>query len=179
MMDGFRTAPPPQHLIIGTFVFLLAIVFAVAPAPIIVRSLAIVACCYLAFSAAGMPFAYLVALVAPPVGLLSGDGDWLVMLPIMLASGLLAMLALEFSWRYPAIILSPLLYVMPPLFVTVASRQALFAVELPWEGAAMIWTLLHGLIALAGMLFAVTIDRRRENRPHDDNATRAVSRAGR
>ena len=161
-MTRVRTAPTPQSFIIGAFLFLLAAVFAVAPLPLFVRSLGIVLATYLAFSSSGLPFAYAIALLAPPVGLVRGDADWLVMLPIMLASGLLGVLGLEYAWRYPALFISPLLTVVPPLFVWLASQRALFAVALPWSTTPALWTSLHGLVAAAGVLTAIALDRRRE-----------------
>lgn len=165
-----RTAPDPQRVIVGTFLVLAAVVFAVAPLPIAVRSAGIVLCSYLAFGMGGMPFAYLAALVAPPVGLIAGDAEWLVMLPIMLSSNVLAMIALEFSWRYPALALSPLLLVVPPLFVQLATRSELFAVALPWAGQETAWITLHALVAVLGVLSAFMLDRLRARRA-DDEAT--------
>jgi hypothetical protein len=172
---SIRTAPAPQRFIIGMFFFLLAVVLVVAPIPLVLRSLGVLLCSYLAFSAAGMSFAYLVALLAPPVGLL-GDGDWLVMLPIVLASGLLAMLGLEYAWRYAALVVSPLLCMAVPLFVALASQQRLFAVDLPWGDTGFTWVSLHGLTALAGMLIALSIDRRRERKHKPEEETRRQKR---
>lgn len=162
-----RTAPAPQHLIIGGFFVLLAVVAAVAPVPLMFRSAGVLFASYLAFSMAGMPFAYLSALVAPPIGLITGDVDWLVMLPIMLSSNLLGMLGLEYAWRYAALIVSPLLVVAPLAFVSVMSNRELFEVALPWESAASTWIFLHGSIALAGVLVGILLDRRRAARAAD------------
>lgn len=161
-MTRFRTAPSPQNVIIGVFLFLAAVALALAPVPVLVRSLCVLLLAYLAFSAGGMTFAYLIALLAPPLGLLSGDHAWLVMLPIVLSSGLLGMLGLEFAWRYPALAVSPLLVAMPPLVAWRLSLQRLFAVELPWGTSGASWTGLHLLVAAAGMLVALYMDRRRE-----------------
>lgn len=156
-----RTAPAPQHLIAGGFFVLLASVAAVAPIALELRSLGILLASYLAFAMAGMPFAYVSALLAPPLGLITGDVGWLVMLPIVLSSNLLGMLGLEYAWRYAALVVSPLLVIAPLLFVMSMSRRSLFEVELPWEPDAARWIFLHGSIALAGVLIAVILDRRR------------------
>lgn len=161
-MTRFRTAPPPQNIIIGVFVFLAAVLLAVAPIPILYRSLGILLAAYVAFSAGGMPFAYLVALLAPPVGLITGDNSWLIMLPIILSTNLLAMLGLEYAWRYPALVVSPLLGLMPSLIASQLANRELFYVELPWNPAPSSWTGLHALIAFAGVLLVLYIDRRRE-----------------
>lgn len=165
-----RPAPDPQRVIVGTFMVLAAVVFAVAPLPLPLRSAGIVLAAYLAFGMGGMPFAYLTALLAPPVGLIAGDAQWLVMLPIVLSGNLLAMLALEFSWRVPALLLSPLLLVTPSAFVHVATQTELFAVSLPWDGAQLTWITLHALVAVLGVLSALLLDRRRARR--DDGADR-------
>ncbi|QRN80114.1 MAG: hypothetical protein JK586_18665 [Nocardiopsis sp. BM-2018] len=159
-----RTAPDPQRVIIGTFLVLAAVVFAVAPLPLPMRSAGIVLMAYLAFGVGGMPFAYLTALLAPPVGLIAGDAAWLVMLPIILSGNLLGMLALEFAWRYPALLLSPALLVTPALFVQVATQRELFAVVLPWDDARGTWLTLHALVAVLGVLSAFVMDRLRERR---------------
>ena len=158
---AIRTLPAPQNFIIGTFLFLAAAALAVAPLPALYRSAGILLIMYLSFSVAGMPFVYLTALIAPPVGLLAGDGDWLVLLPIILTSTLLAAIGLEYAWRYPAILLSPLLAVVPQLVAATLSQQSLFAVDLPWDGART-WIGLHFLVALGGVMVAVYLDRKRE-----------------
>lgn len=157
-----RTAPAPQRLVIGGFLFLAAVACAVAPLPLAFRSAGILFFSYLSFSVGGAPAAHLTALLAPPLGLMSGDPDWLVMLPIVLSSNMMAMIGLEYAWRYPALLVSPLLHAIPQLFVMSASKQELFAVELPWEPRATVWIALHALTALAGALVAVYLDRRRE-----------------
>lgn len=156
-----RTAAMPQKLFIGLFLFLAAVVFAVAPMPLMLRSLGIVLCSYLAFGVAGMPAAYLTALLAPPLGLIRGDQDWLIVIPIILSGNLLAMLGLEFTWRVVAVIVSPLLLVMPALVTWQLSQQTLFEVTLPWSGQEANWVLLHLLVAVAGVLVAIYLDRRR------------------
>lgn len=156
-----RANPESQRLVIGAFLFLAAVACAVAPLPLALRSAGALLFSYLAFAASGMPFAYLSALVAPPLGLLSGDHEWLVMLPIILSANLLAMLGLEYAWRYPALLVSPLLQVVPQLFVMQASKRELFAVSLPWEQNAGNWVALHGLVAVAGVLVALYLDRKR------------------
>lgn len=157
-----RTVAMPQRLFIGLFFFLAAVVCAVAPMPILYRSLGIALFAYLGFSMAGMPAAYLTALLAPPVGLIGGDPDWLVMLPIVLSGNLLAMIGLEYGWRLLAVPLSPVLLVVPALVTwQLPQRMALFEVTLPWEGQQATWIAMHLLVAAAGVLVSLYLDRRR------------------
>ena len=154
----------PRAAIIGLFLFLAAALCAVAPLPLVLRSAGVLLFSYATFAFSGTSFALFTALVAPAVGLLSGDGDWLVMLPIVLASNLLGMLGLDYAWRYAAIIVSPLLQIAPQLASLVLPRQELFEVQLPWDGTAPSWIALHGLIALLGVLGALFLDRRADRR---------------
>lgn len=163
-MSMIRKAPMPQRLFAGVFFVLAAIVCAVAPMPAVFRSLGIMLSAYLGFSAAGMPVAYLCALLAPPFGLIGGDPDWLVMLPIVLSGNLLAMLGLEFGWRYGALVLSPVLLVAPALVSWQLSKKPLFEVSLPWHVSEAAWVALHLLVAALGVLVALFLDRRREAR---------------
>jgi len=156
-----RTAGEPQRTIIGTFLVLAAIVAAVAPMPVSLRSAAVALFAYLAFSVGGMAFAYVAALVAPALGLLGGDTAWLIMLPIVLSGNLLAMLGLEYAWRWAALLVSPLLLVAPALFVQTMSRRELFRVELPWDDARGVWVPLHLLVGVFGVLVALLVDRQR------------------
>lgn len=156
-----RTAPAPQNTIIGVFLVLLAAVLAVAPIPLALRSAGILLSAYLGFAVGGMPWAYLAALLAPPIGLLGGDEAWLVMLPVVLSGNLLAMLGLEYAWRWPALALSPALLVAPQVVTLMLSQRDLFRVELPWEPNAVAWVLLHALVAVAGILAAILLERRR------------------
>ena len=160
-MMAIRTLSTPQNYIIGLFLFLVAAALAVSPLPLFYRSAGLLLMMYLVFSIAGMPFVYLIALIAPPLGLLAGDPNWLIMLPVILSSTLLGALGLEYAWRYPALLVSPLLVATPLFIVYTLSRQELFAVNLPWEPAGN-WITLHLLVALAGMLVNIYIDRRRE-----------------
>lgn len=153
-----------RALIIGIFLFLAAVACAIAPMPILFRSLGIVLFSYAAFALAGTQMALLTALLAPVVGLLTGNGDWLVMLPIILASNLLGMLGLDFAWRYAAIIVSPLLLSAPGVVSVLLSGQELFEVELPWQGEGLTWVGLHALVALFGVLLALLLDRSRKKR---------------
>ena len=156
-----RTVAMPQRLFIALFIFLAAVVFAVAPLPLAFRSAGIVLCAYLAFATAGMPAAYLTALLAPALALIRGDQEWLIMLPIILSGNLLAMLGLEFSWRAAAIVVSPLLLIAPALLTWQLSSRPLFEVTLPWAGQETTWLALHALVAVAGILVAFYLDRRR------------------
>ncbi len=156
-----RTAPAPQSTIVGVFLLLLAAVSAVAPVPLALRSGGILLSAYLGFAMGGMPWAYVIALAVPPLGLLGGDEAWLVMLPIVLAGNLLAMLGLEYAWRWPALAVSPLLLIAPQIVTAMISGRELFRVELPWEPDAGVWIALHALIAVAGILIAILLERRR------------------
>ena len=159
-----RNAPPARTFFIGVFLFLFAAVCAVAPIPILYRSLGILLASYAAFAFAGMPFAYATALLTPAIGLISGTTAWLVMLPVVLSSSLLAMLGLEFSWRYAALIVSPALYVIPQVIAWQLSQRRLFSVELPWDPDPVVWLSAHGLTALIGVLGALYLDRQRSRR---------------
>lgn len=157
-MTRSRTHPrasTPHTLIVGTFLFLLAVVLAVAPLPVLVRSLGVVLSTYAAFAFAGLPFAFAAALLAPVAGLLTGGDTWLVLLPLMLVSGLLALLGLDYAWRTPALVVSPLLYVLPQVVVWGLSQRSLFAVALPWSPSLPVWLGLHTLAALIGTAVAL------------------------
>ncbi len=156
-----RTAPAPLNFILGSFLFLAAVVAAVAPMPLLFRSLGTLLFAYLAFGVAGMPAAYFTALLAPPLGLISGDATWLVMLPVVLSSNLLGMLGLEYAWRVPALLLSPVLVGVPLLVAWQAAQRPLFEVELPWDGGQATWLIAHVLVAFAGVLIALYLHRRR------------------
>lgn len=161
-MTHTRAATTPQTLIIGIFIVLAAFVVAVAPLPLLVRSLGVVAASYAAFSFGGLPFAFAAALLAPVAGLLTGGSAWLVMLPLLLSSGLLALLGLDYAWRYPALVVSPLLYITPQLVVWQLSQRSLFAVELPWTPSAEVWLGLHALVAFVGVAAAVLLSHWRD-----------------
>ena len=156
-MTRSRNAPrtaAAHTLAVGSFLFLLAVVLAVAPLPLLIRSLSVVLCSYAAFAFAGLPFAFAAALLAPVAGLLTGGETWLVLLPLMLVSGLLALLGLDYAWRVPALFVSPLLYVAPQGIVWALSRRSLFAVELPWSPSLPVWLGLHALAATVGTVGA-------------------------
>ena len=156
-----RTLPTPQNFIIGSFLVLAAAAFAAAPLSLALRSVGILLITYLAFSVGGASFAYLSALIAPPVGLIGGDPTWLVMLPIIMSGTLLGVLGLEFAWRYPALLISPLLVALPHFIAWRMAQQSLFEIDLPW-GNPTNWLGLHLLSALAGVLICIYFDRRRE-----------------
>ena len=86
-------------------------------------------------------------------------GSWAVLLPLMLVSGLLALLGLDYAWPRGALIVSPLLYVVPQLIVWALSQRSLFAVALPWSPSAPVWLGLHALAALVGTAGALAIRR--------------------
>jgi len=151
-------------VVVGLFLFLAAVLCAVVPLPPVVRSAAILFLSYAAFSFSGFGAALLAGLVAPAAGLLAGDADWLVMLPIILSSNLLALLGLDLGWRYAAVVISPVVQAAPQLVSIVLSRKELFLVDLPWDGGASSWLLLHLLVSLFGVLLALFFDRRAQRR---------------
>ena len=149
-----------MRLVQGTFLVLAACVLAVAPLPLILKSAGIAFLSYMAFVAGGMPWAYLAALVAPPVGLLTGDPAWLVMLPIVMSGLLLGTLALEFAWSWPAVVASPAALIAPHVTTLVMARQDLFRLDLPWDPGGEAWIVVHLLVSVAGVLIALLVDRR-------------------
>jgi hypothetical protein len=157
------TAAEPQRTIIGSFLVLMAIVAAVVPMPLSLRSAAVALFAYLAFAVGGMAYAYLAALIAPALGLVVTDaGDWVVMLPIILSGNLLAMLGLEFAWRLPALLVSPALLITPAIFVRAMAGTELFRVDLPWGDWGATWIPLHALVGVMGVLIALLAERQRE-----------------
>ena len=160
-MANLHTLKNPQKSIISIFLFLAAAAFAISPLNMEYRTAGIVVMSYLAFSTGGLPFAYLTALLAPIIGLIGGDNQWLIMLPIILSSLFLAVLGLEYSWRYAAIIISPLLFISPQLIADYLSKKQLFFVQLPWEPADK-WIYLQLLTAVGSVLLVIYIDRLRE-----------------
>ncbi len=153
-----------RALLLGLILLLAAAACAVLPMPLAVRSAAILLLSYVSFAVTGSQMALFIALVAPILGLLSGSEEWLVMLPIILASNLLGMLGLDFAWRYAAVVVSPALVAAPLLTSLILSRQELFMVDLPWADGGTNWLLLHVLVALFGVLAALLLDRRQRNR---------------
>lgn len=149
-----------RALILGLFLFLAAAACAVAPLPLVLRSAGILLFSYVSFTVAGSQMALFTSLLAPILGLLSGSEEWLVMLPIILASNLLGMLGLDYAWRYAALLVSPALVAAPLLTSVVLSRQELFLVDLPWADGGTNWLILHVLIALFGVLAALLLERR-------------------
>jgi len=143
----------------GIFLVLAAAVLAIAPLPLAVRSAGIVLAFYLAFAVAGTPWAYVAALLAPPVGLIGGDEAWLVMLPLILSGNLLALLALEVGWRLSALLVSPVALLAPHVVVWALSLRELFRLDLPWEPSALVWLALHAVASLVGVVVAVTARR--------------------
>lgn len=146
----------------GVFLVLAAAVLAIAPLPLAWRSAGIVVAFYLAFAVAGMPWAYVAALLAPPVGLIGGDDAWLVMLPLILSGNLLALLALDVAWRVPAVFLSPMALLAPHAVTWVLAQRELFRVALPWEPDVWLWLAAHGGAALVGAVIAVLAARDHE-----------------
>lgn len=154
--------PKRAHPVVGLFFFLAAVAVAAAPLPELYRSLGVTLLAYLAFVLLRPSFAYLIVILAPPLGLVSGSSDWLVLQPLVISAGLLGVLGLEYAWRYPALVVSPLLHLAPYLVSWRMMQTELFAVALPLLPSAELWITLQGLVALAGTLFALYLDRRRE-----------------
>ena len=161
-MKRMYTPSSPKNIFIGLFLCFFAAVMVVSPLPMLYRSMIVLFIAYLAASYGGMPFAYIVVIIIPPLGLLKQDDTWLIFLPMIISSGLLAMLGLEYSWRYAAILISPFLYVVPQLFVSKVSEHRLFAIEIPWEPSATRWLMLHAFVAGAGVLTMFFLDRKRQ-----------------
>lgn len=132
--------------------------------PELFRSLSVTLLAYLAFVLLRPSFAYLIVVLAPPLGLLSGSADWLVLQPLVISAGLLGILGLEYAWRYPALVVSPLLHLMPFIVTWRLAQTELFAVSLPLLPSPQTWLTLQGLVALAGTLLALYLDRRRARR---------------
>lgn len=149
-----------HSLLRGAFVLLLALVLAVSPLSMLVRSLGILFLGYTALAFSGLPLALACVLIAPLAGLLAAGNSWLIMLPIMLVSGLLALLGLDFAWRLPALFVSPLLTVLSQVLVLQLSQRSLFAVALPWEPNPQLWIILHGVTALVGTAMVIYLSGR-------------------
>ena len=161
-MKRMYTPPSPKNIFMGLFLCFFAAVIVVSPLPMLYRSMIILFIAYLAASYGGMPFAYIVVILVPPLGLLKHDDSWLIFLPMIISSGLLAMLGLEYSWRYAALLISPFLYVIPQLFVWKVSEHRLFAIEIPWQPSATRWLIIHAFVAGAGVLTMFFLDRKRQ-----------------
>lgn len=165
-----RLVPMPQRLFIALFLFLAAAVLAAVPIPLVYRSVGTILFGYFAFATAGLPAAYVTVLVAPMIGAIRGDLEWFIMLPIVLAANLLAMLGLEFAWRNLAVIVSPVLLVVPPVVAWQLAGRELFEVTLPLTGHELEWILLHLLVGVVGVVAAVFFDRMRERAAHTAGA---------
>lgn len=169
-------ASPGQRPFVGVFLFLGAVFLAVAPVPLLFKDLGIILLAYLAFVLSRATFAYMVVILAPPLGLLlSGSPEWLVLQPIMISAGLLAILGLEYAWRYPALVVSPLLYIMPYFVSWQLSQIELLAVDLPFVPSPQVWITLHLLVAILGVLLALYIERRQarwREQPRPENPAR-------
>ncbi len=161
-MRKMYTLPSPQNIFIGLFLCFFAAVVVASPLPMLYRSVAILFIAYLAASYGGMPFAYIVIILIPPLGLLKQDDSWLIFLPMMVSSGLLAMLGLEYSWRYAAILISPFFYLIPQILIWQISEHRLFALTLPWQPNVTRWLTLHAFVAGAGVLTVLFLDRKRQ-----------------
>ncbi len=161
-MKRMYTPPPPKNIFMGLFLCFFAAVIIVSPLPILYRSMLTLFTAYLAASYGGMPFAYIVVVLVPPLGLLKQDDSWLIFLPMIISSGLLAMLGLEYSWRYAALLISPFLYILPQLFVWKVSEHRLFEIAIPWQPSATRWLIIHAFVAGAGVLTMLFLDRKRQ-----------------
>ena len=159
-IDASTTA---RSLIIGLFLCLLAAVIAILPIPIFVRSIVLLFLAYLSVAFANIGFSYLIALIVPVVGIFVDSAAWLILSPVIMSAGLLAMLALEYTWRRLAIIASPFFWLLVPIFVHFVSQHRLFELELPWndgmtwwEQTPLVWIILHGIVALVGSILATS-----------------------
>ena len=150
-----------RSFIIGLFLCLLAAVFAILPVPIFVRSIVLLFLAYLAVGFANIGFSYLIVLIVPVLGIFIDSSVWLILSPVIMSAGLLAMLSLEYTWRRLAVIASPFFWALVPLFVYFVSQHPLFELELPWndgmtwwEQTPLVWILLHTIVAFAGSIIA-------------------------
>ena len=165
-IDASTTA---RTLIIGLFLCLLATVFAILPIPIFVRSIVLLFLAYLAVAFANIGFSYLIVLIVPVLGIFIDSEAWLILSPVIMSAGLLAMLALEYTWRRLAIIASPFFWLLVPVFVHFVSQHRLFELELPWnngmtwwEQSPLGWIILHGIVALVGSILATSFGGRQD-----------------
>lgn len=162
-----RTAPQPYNLFLGAGLVLLSIAIALSPLATLYRSVAILFCAYLAFSNSGTPAAYVIVLFSPLFGLRVETDTWLVLLPVMLSANVLAILGMDYGWRYEAgwrygvIVLSPLLAVLPAIIAWQGSLHPLFNVNLPWQPDAQTWIVMHAVVALAGVVIGLALDYKR------------------
>jgi hypothetical protein len=156
-----RTAPQPYNLFLGAGLILLSVAIALSPLATLYRSVAILFCAYLAFSNSGTPAAYVIVLFSPLFGLRVETDIWLVLLPVMLSANLLAILGLDYGWRYGAIVLSPALAVLPAIIAWQGSLHPLFNVNLPWQPDAQTWIVMHAVVALAGVVIGLALDYKR------------------
>lgn len=161
-MRKMYVPPSPRNVFMGIFLCCFAAVITVSPLPMLYRSMSILLIAYFAASFGGMPFAYLVVVLIPSLGLLKSDNSWLIFLPLIISSGVLAMLGLEYAWRYGALILSPLLYLIPQIFVWQVSEHRLFNLTLPWQPNAGRWMVVHTCITFTGVLIMLFLDRKRQ-----------------
>jgi len=156
-----RTAPQPYNVFVGAGLIVLSIAIALSPLATLYRSVALLFCAYLAFSNSGTPAAYVIVLFSPLFGLRVETDTWLVLLPVMLSTNLLAMLGLDYGWRYGAIVLSPLLAVLPSIIAWQGSLHPLFDVNLPWQPDARTWIVMHAVVAFAGVVIGLALDYKR------------------
>jgi len=156
-----RTAPQPYNLFVGAGLILLSVAIALSPLATLYRSVAILFCAYLAFSNSGTPAAYIIVLFSPLFGLRVDTNTWLVLLPVMLSANLLAMLGLDYGWRYGAIVLSPVLAVLPAVIAWQGALHPLFSVDLPWQPDARTWIVMHAVVAFAGVVIGLALDFKR------------------
>lgn len=148
---------PLLAILLGVFCVALATICALAPLVPLHRSLAIILIAFIAVSFAGFPFGYITVLLPPMIGLYNGGVEWLIMLPMVLATGLIAVLAMDFGGRWLGWLLAPLLSVVPIVLVWQAAQHRLFSLELPWVLSQEIWVLSHALVVLLGTLIVIFI----------------------
>lgn len=140
---------PTNRLLVGILLLLAAAVVVVAPLPLMVRSLVVVAVAFVAWQALGRDWAYPVVLLVPPLGLLGGQPDWLAMLPIVMTGGLLGVLGLDVGGRVWGPLVGAVAGSMPALVTWVLSQRELFQVVLPWGEAGALWAMTHAAAMLA------------------------------
>ena len=175
-MNKMFHLPSPFHFISGIALFILAIVLVSLPALALFplyKSIALLLSAYLAASLSGIAFAYLIVLLAPIIGLVTGgeDASWFIFLPMIVSSNLLHMFGLEYGWRFFAIVLSPVLGVVPQAALWYLAQRPIFALQLPWQPSAERWILSHFLTAFACTLLLLWLDRLYRRRPRASETT--------
>jgi hypothetical protein len=152
---------PTNRALVGVLLLLAAAVAVVAPIPLLVRSLVVYAAAFVAWQTLGRDWAYPVALLVPPLGLLGGQPDWLALLPIVMTGALLGVLGLDVGGRVWGPLVGAVAGSMPAAVTWTLSQRELFQVTLPWGEGGALWALSHAAVMLAAGAVAGLASRRR------------------